>query len=66
MGEMTKDVPLNLEQIVERMAWKLCSMENEVWDEAPQSYRDRWRREAAQLLVSRHELFLTIGATNVQ
>ena len=46
------DRPLTIEEIVERMAWKLCFQENEVWDEAPQSYRDRWRREAAQLLVS--------------
>lgn len=45
------DRPLTLEEIVERMAWKLCFQENEVWDEAPQSYRDRWRREAAQKLV---------------
>lgn len=48
---MMGDRPLTIEEIVERMAWKLCSMENEVWDEAPQSYRDRWRREAAQLLT---------------
>ena len=46
-----EDVPLTIEQIVERMAWRLCFQENEVWDEAPQSYRDRWRREAAQMFV---------------
>ena len=48
---LEKDRPLAIEEIVERMAWKLCYLENEVWEEAPQSYRDRWRREAAQLLV---------------
>lgn len=48
------DKPLTVEEIVERMAWKLCSLENEVWNEAPQSYRNRWRREAAQLVVGRN------------
>lgn len=45
--------PLTVEEIVERMAWKLCAMENEVWDEAPASYHERYRREAAQMLTSK-------------
>ena len=47
----TADSPLKLEQIVERMAWKICADENEVWDESDPSDHARWRREAAQMLV---------------
>lgn len=45
------DERLDIEEIVERAAWKLCALENEVWDETDDSFKARYRREAAQLLA---------------
>lgn len=49
--ERVSEERLTLEEIVERVALKLCYQENEVWEEAPASYRTRWRREAAQMIA---------------
>lgn len=35
---------------VEALARKFCAHESEIWDEAPASYRERWRREARAAL----------------
>ena len=51
--DKTVSTALSVEEIVERMAWKLCAMENEVWDETDDSFKDRYRREAAQMLASK-------------
>lgn len=53
MTETVSTERLTVEEIVERMAWKLCAMENEVWDETSDSYKARYRREASQMLASK-------------
>ena len=40
------DAPGLSAEAVGRLARKICASESEIWDEAPQSFRDRWIREA--------------------
>lgn len=34
------------DDLIEALARRFAAQENEIWEEAPQSYRKRWMREA--------------------